>query len=211
MAKKARKIFLSFPQKSYQPNEVVTGNPLRAIFKQSPPPSKGLKNVLMIGGSQGARDLIDLYEVIKDDQTFADKKFIIGAGKNQIERARAMARAQDEIFEFIVDMPAALTDADLVLSRAGAGLVFEILWARRPAVYFPYPHATGNHQRKNADIMVELGLAAVIDLRPFNADAAGNELKRIISEQAGKIKANAFAKLPFAENAGLAMAEQIVN
>src|SRR5438874_1849030 len=58
-------------------------------------------------------------------------------------------------------IPAALTGADVVVSRAG-GSVWEIAAAGRPAILVPYPHATSNHQAKNAEYFEQVGGARIV-------------------------------------------------
>ena len=54
---------------------------------------------------------------------------------------------------FVDDFGAALGAADIVVSRAG-GSVWEIAAAGKPAMLVPYPHATADHQRANAEYFV---------------------------------------------------------
>ncbi len=62
---------------------------------------------------------------------------------------------------FIDDFGAALAAADLVVSRAG-GSVWEVAAAGRPAILVPYPHATSNHQLKNAEYFERAGGARIV-------------------------------------------------
>jgi UDP-N-acetylglucosamine--N-acetylmuramyl-(pentapeptide) pyrophosphoryl-undecaprenol N-acetylglucosamine transferase len=65
-----------------------------------------------------------------------------------------------KLHPFITPFADAYAAADLAVARAG-GSVFELLAAGLPAVLVPYPHATADHQTKNAR-WVERGDAAVI-------------------------------------------------
>jgi UDP-N-acetylglucosamine--N-acetylmuramyl-(pentapeptide) pyrophosphoryl-undecaprenol N-acetylglucosamine transferase len=49
-----------------------------------------------------------------------------------------------------------------VICRAGALTVAELAAAGKPAIFVPYPHAVDDHQRKNAEYMVNQGAAAMI-------------------------------------------------
>ena len=57
---------------------------------------------------------------------------------------------------------AAYSAADLALARAG-GSVWELAAAGLPAVLVPYPHATADHQAKNARFFEEAGGAVAVD------------------------------------------------
>ncbi|MBS1890274.1 MAG: hypothetical protein JST59_03210, partial [Actinobacteria bacterium] len=55
-----------------------------------------------------------------------------------------------------------LAASDLILGRSG-GSVFEFVAAGRPAVLVPYPYATADHQRTNAQWMERAGAATIVD------------------------------------------------
>jgi UDP-N-acetylglucosamine--N-acetylmuramyl-(pentapeptide) pyrophosphoryl-undecaprenol N-acetylglucosamine transferase len=67
--------------------------------------------------------------------------------------------------------------ADLIVARSG-GSVAEIAALGRPAILVPYPHATGDHQRKNAELMVQGGAALLVD----DAQLNGPLLQRLVGE-----------------------------
>lgn len=54
-------------------------------------------------------------------------------------------------------------DADLVIARAGSGTITEIIHIKKAAILIPFPHATGQHQTKNAAYLQSLGLCWHID------------------------------------------------
>ena len=62
---------------------------------------------------------------------------------------------------FTDDMNAVLSAADLVISRAGAGAMAEIVCCRIPSILVPYPHAADNHQLLNANYLEAKGGAVV--------------------------------------------------
>ncbi len=56
-----------------------------------------------------------------------------------------------------------LSAADLVVSRAGAGTLAELVRCETPAILVPYPHAADNHQRANAAFFERQGGGLVVD------------------------------------------------
>ena len=66
-----------------------------------------------------------------------------------------------------------MTAADLVICRAGATTLAELAAAGRPAVLVPFPAATDDHQRKNAQVLADAGAAVLIDERDLTAGRAG--------------------------------------
>ena len=103
---------------------------------------------LVYGGSQGARTL---NELVVD--TFADEGPLVLhlAGERDFEtlRGRVSGETATGCLPYTHDFGAALAAADLALARAG-GSVYELAAAGTPAVLVPYPHATADHQTKNA-------------------------------------------------------------
>ena len=72
-----------------------------------------------------------------------------------------MSRPDYRLVPFTHDFGAALAAADLALCRAG-GSIYELAAAGKPAVLVPYPHATADHQTKNARDFAEAGAAVVV-------------------------------------------------
>jgi UDP-N-acetylglucosamine--N-acetylmuramyl-(pentapeptide) pyrophosphoryl-undecaprenol N-acetylglucosamine transferase len=67
-------------------------------------------------------------------------------------------------------MAAALAAADLVICRAGASTVAELLVARKPALLVPFPFASENHQFYNAEVLLKRGVAEVIADADFSPE-----------------------------------------
>ena len=72
-----------------------------------------------------------------------------------------MSRADYHLVPTIEEFGAALSAVDLALSRSG-GTVWELAAAGLPAVLVPYPHATADHQTKNARYFERGGGAALV-------------------------------------------------
>ena len=70
-----------------------------------------------------------------------------------------------EVVPFVHDMADAYGRADLVVCRAGATTLAELTTLGKVAILIPYPFATDDHQRKNADVLARAGAAEVIDQR----------------------------------------------
>lgn len=116
---------------------------------------KNTKILLVIGGSQGSRFINDLipYAVTK----WPRRLFILHqTGAGEVERVKELykkAEVNARVFAFSDDMPALYQAADLVITRAGAGSLFELLFFNKRAIIIPLETLTTDHQLDNARAM----------------------------------------------------------
>ena len=153
----------------YFRNATVTGVPVRqAIFAVGPRPAGSAPRLLITAGSNGARVFNETMPLIVRALLEAVPGLTIlhqaGAGSVEATRAAYAASGADagrwEVRAFIEDMPEQYAACSLVLARAGS-TVAELTAAGRPALLVPFPQAADDHQRKNAEILVEAGAAAM--------------------------------------------------
>ena len=83
---------------------------------------------------------------------------------------------------FVDDMPAALAEADLVISRAGAAAVSELAAAGRAAILIPFPAAADQHQLANARALEQAGGARVIPQAELTPERLIREIQELLSE-----------------------------
>jgi len=89
-----------------------------------------------------------------------------------------------EVHAFIDDMPGALAQADLVISRAGATAVAELAAAGRAALLIPFPGATDQHQLENARAMEQAGAARVIVQSKLTPERLAGEIRELMASPA---------------------------
>ncbi|MGD9696853.1 MAG: glycosyltransferase [Thermoleophilia bacterium] len=134
--------------------------------------------VLVVGGSQGARTLN-----VAAIEAFGDAPpvdVIHVAGPRQLDEARRLLDGHDpgsryRLVGWLENLPEAIAAADLVVSRSG-GSVFELAAIGRPSILVPYPHATADHQAKNARWLSEAGGAVTLP----DADCTGERLRGLV-------------------------------
>jgi UDP-N-acetylglucosamine--N-acetylmuramyl-(pentapeptide) pyrophosphoryl-undecaprenol N-acetylglucosamine transferase len=164
----ARKVFLAFPIPGRSGSKYrVTGRPVPARSRAMPReqarrlfelPAEG-PLLVVYGGSQGSRTI---NEVVVD--AFADEGPLVLhlAGERDYVALRGrVSRDGYRLLPFTHEFGAALAAADLALARAG-GSVYELAAAGTPAVLVPYPHATADHQTKNARHFADAGAAVLV-------------------------------------------------
>lgn len=179
LAKSAKTICVSTEgMDKYFPKEklVVTGSPIRKdILELKPTKAEGLKffglapeqqTILIIGGSQGAHKINMALANELDKIMNENVQLIWQTGKYSFEMAKEAAASspfskQIKVVDFITKMDMAYASADLVISRAGAIALAEIIAVKKPAIFIPLPTAAEDHQTKNALTLVK-GHAALM-------------------------------------------------
>lgn len=164
------------------------GNPVRAAILDGAPavrsqaPADRRLHVLVLGGSQGALIL---------NQTVPAAAAMIPQDERPVIRhqaGRTLAAASDayreagvdaECLEFIDDMAAAYTWADIVIARAGALTLSELAAAGVGAILVPYPYAIDDHQLRNAEHFAAAGAAVVLPQAELAPERLANELGRL--------------------------------
>lgn len=190
-------IALSFPETERLPlpvNTVVTGNPVRAAIlalKDTPyeqPAVDGRFNLLVTGGSQGARFLGETIPAALRalDPTMRSRIHLtLQARSENLEQVRADVEAlgmSAEIDSFFGDMAERLRHAHLLIARAGASTVFEAAIAARPSLLIPLPGAMDDHQTANADALAKAGGAWVLQQPLATPETLANRLAALMAD-----------------------------
>jgi UDP-N-acetylglucosamine--N-acetylmuramyl-(pentapeptide) pyrophosphoryl-undecaprenol N-acetylglucosamine transferase len=188
----ARRVATSFPDTRGvpvgTPSDFV-GNPVRAAFHDLPAaaPHAGVR-LFVVGGSQGARVFADLLpEAIgRLDPATREGLAVVQQCRAEdlarVQRAYADLGVAAELASFFDDMPARLAAADLVVSRAGASAVAEILVVGRAAVLVPYPYAADDHQRANARALEAAGAAVALDPETVTTERLALVLAELLAD-----------------------------
>jgi UDP-N-acetylglucosamine--N-acetylmuramyl-(pentapeptide) pyrophosphoryl-undecaprenol N-acetylglucosamine transferase len=162
----------------------VTGLPVRPEFFHIRPKREGTFTVLITGGSRGARTLnrasLESWELFRESHKPVRIVHQTGAAEYEsLAQAFSTARVEGEVVPFIRDMPEAFADADVVVGRAGAGGVSEIAAAGMPSVLVPLPTAADDHQRRNAQILIEAEAARMVPNREMNGARLFREIESL--------------------------------
>lgn len=226
LAKKAYKICVAYEgmERFFDKEKIIlTGNPVRqnllnqqmsredAIRSFNLDPTK--KTVLIVGGSLGARTINNCVLNGLDQIRQSGVQFIWQTGKFYINEAKEkVGQAENypmlHTTDFITDMAAAYSAADLVISRAGAGSISEFCLLGKPVILVPSPNVAEDHQTKNALALVAKDAALYIK----DAEASEKLLKTAIEtvqqpETLKKLSTN-IAKLAFKDSANT-IAEEV--
>ena len=174
-------------ERHFKPSLVLrAGVPIRGGFEPKPyQPQLDAPRVLVLGGSQGAKSLNEA--VPRALAQLATKVRVVhqcGAA-HEVDARRLYAslglEARVQVVPFIADMPRALADADLVIARSGASAVSEICAVGRPSLLVPYPFASGDHQRVNAESLVRAGAALCLPSTEASAERIAHEMTELFA------------------------------
>ena len=171
-----------------------TGNPVRAAIQArrcaayTPPKSGEPLDLLVFGGSLGARVLSDVVPAAVSALPTACRerlRIVQQCRGEDVERVTAAYRDlpnPPEIATFFDDMPDRFVRAHLVIARAGASTVAELAVIGRPAVLVPYPHAMDAHQDWNARALEQAGAAWRIDESDLDASVLADCLAGLLQD-----------------------------
>ena len=178
----------------------VTGLPLRAAFHRIPPKRHAAPfTVLIVGGSQGSKAINELMTqcapLLSRESGWLEVVHQTGERDyNSVREAFLERGVTAQVQAFIEDMPGALAQADLVVSRAGATAVAELAAAGRAALLIPFPAATDHHQLANAQALERAGAARVILQAELTPERLMAEVHELLSDPLRLIRMERAAK-----------------
>lgn len=225
-------VALGLPLVTPPPHErtVLTGTPIRKALKEKVDSAHwkkqfglnaGGRTLLVLGGSQGAQAFnrivpaaLKLYAQNHDGTI--QVLHISGHPQRDIvikayEEGPALKWA---VTPYLPRMELAYAIADLVLSRAGAGALSELVALHKPAILIPYPHAAAGHQEKNARLLERSGAARIILESDLTPEVLCEALAEVFdSDGALGAMAEAYSKvdIPCADKAADALADIVVD
>ena len=150
------------------------------------------KTLLVLGGSLGAKSINEaMSEYLK---IFEEKNIqvIWQTGKNYFSQLKNLNSSNTKVYDFIEDMNAAYSACDLLLARAGATTIAELLNLGIPAILVPSPNVAENHQYHNAKSLVDNSAAILIEDKNLQMELVKTILDTITSEvMLSELKTNA--------------------
>ncbi|NQY51204.1 MAG: undecaprenyldiphospho-muramoylpentapeptide beta-N-acetylglucosaminyltransferase [Piscirickettsiaceae bacterium] len=166
------------------------GNPVRLSMENVVEPRQRLKDrtgplrILVLGGSLGSSFLNTFMPVSLSLLDESQRPYIKHqCGEKHIgdcQRSYAEVNISADIVEFIDDMAASYSWADLVICRAGALTIAELSAIGVASILIPYPYAVDDHQTHNASVLVKVGAAQLIQERSFTPILLAEKMKHLI-------------------------------
>ncbi len=204
---------------------VHTGNPVRrAVLERAGAPyiapGDYPMSVLVMGGSQGARILSDVVPQALAALPSALRRHISvshQAREEDMERVKQFYAEQGmraDVQTFFQDVPRRMSEAQLVISRAGASSVADISVIGRPSILIPLAAAIRDEQTANARALVESGAAILIQESDLSVDALKDAIEKILgdAETAHQMAQAALAEgLPDATDRLVALVDELTS
>jgi UDP-N-acetylglucosamine--N-acetylmuramyl-(pentapeptide) pyrophosphoryl-undecaprenol N-acetylglucosamine transferase len=148
----------------------------------------GTLQLLVFGGSQGARVMADIVPpaIEKLEPALRSRLKIVQQARDEdLPRVRdtyAGLGVACEVAPFFQDLPARMAGSHLIVSRSGASTVAELSAIGRPGILVPLPHALDQDQRANAGVLMEAGGAIRLDQSDFTPQRLAAEIAALAAE-----------------------------
>lgn len=179
------KVFISLPgsREYFKGDVILTGNPrsqeayyAKTMDKKELGFHDNKKLVLIVMGSLGSttvtNSLLDIIPKFKGK----DYEVLVISGKDYYDRYPKDLPENVKVIPFLNNMVNLLKSVDIMVTRAGASTIAEILAVGLPSILVPSPYVANNHQLFNAKELVKNNSALLLEEKDFNSD---NLLKKI--------------------------------
>ncbi len=203
LSKKVDAVFVSFKdgtRKLKCKNIIYTGNPVsqRAVETKKYDKTelgfnKDKKLIIIVMGSLGSTsvnekllDFLRTYE--KDD---VEILFITGKKSYATLKNNLIVPSSTKILPFFDNLPSLMKSCDLIISRAGASTIAEIMATKTPSILIPSPYVANNHQYYNALDLVNKNISIMLEEKDLNKETLTEAINEIFREETFKeIKKN---------------------
>lgn len=203
LSKKVDAVFVSFKEGTRKlkcKNIIYTGNPVsqRAIEtkkfdKTELGFSKNKKLIIIVMGSLGSTSvnekLLDFLRTYEREDT--EILFITGKKSYAELNNNLIVPKSTKIVPFFENLPGLMKAADLIISRAGASTIAEIMATKTPSILIPSPYVANNHQYYNALDLVNKNISIMLEEKDLNKESLIEAIDEIFKEDTFKeIKKN---------------------
>lgn len=186
-------VMSAFPNTFDSSKTRVVGNPIRQdllkLYDTKSNSSESKLKILVVGGSLGAKVFNDklpsvFASVIEKNNSIEIKHQVGRKNAQSVEQAYKNLNCQNyvQVSEFIDDMAAGYSWADVVICRAGALTVSELSVVGTPSILIPFPFAVDDHQTKNAEVLSNAGAALLMQQSKWSDDYLVEQLLTFIAE-----------------------------
>lgn len=228
LLKKAQKIFVSYPKENFpeidEEKLVYSGNPVRKdllegdrkkayeIFDMS----KGLKTILVMGGSQGAHVINEL--ISEKLNSYLEKYQLIHISGDydydwlDFKSKKSPNKNRYKLTSFLTsELKEAYALADLVISRAGNNVLVEIAAMSKPAIIIPLESSANDHQLANAKAFSREGAAYVMLQSHLEGSKLFKQVDRLLNDKEEMLYLSEKVHYFYKEDAAEIIADTLIN
>lgn len=170
---------------------VLTGHPSGDAVKDVPTKNKeslGLdknkKLVTVVAGSLGSGSLNDKMTCFLKDVQNQNYEVVYITGKSHYESfCKEIFPKNVFVFPYMEELPGLLKISDIVISRAGAGSLSEILALRIPSIIIPSPNVSNNHQYYNAKELSDKKCIYLLEEKDITKDVLEQTIDRVLNDK----------------------------
>lgn len=219
LARFVRKCFIVFDEaKLYLKARrfITVGVPIREeiekLYQEIGTPHEKFR-ILVFGGSQGARAINTAVKEMILNFPWEGVEFIHQTGVHDYKDISGSYQNKDFVkaYDYLYQMDQNYLWADMVICRAGAGTVAEIAAAKKPAIFIPLPSAADDHQKKNAEALVNQNAGMMIEQKDLKPELLYKKIQELKNNEELRHKISQNVKLFYQPQTAAKMAEQIVN
>lgn len=181
---------------------IYTGHPsldkatnTNAIDKTTLGFTKDKKLVIFVAGSLGSASLNDKMIAFLNSHLHDSYEilYVTGSNVNMDEFKNKITNKKGIVFvPYVENLPGVMAASDLVVSRAGAGTLFEIIGLEKPSIIIPSPNVANNHQYYNALELENCGVIQMMEEKDITKEKLGEEILHLLNnqEELKKLKQN---------------------
>lgn len=184
----AKKVLLAreTSAKFFNKNKVeVVGNPIaqEILYYIGTKNSSRVKSILITGGSRGSKWINDAIKPILP--RLLEKYFVIHqTGEKNLDEFKEIKN--EKYFAFgqtdSKNMAEIISKSDIIISRAGANTVWELLALKKPSILIPIPWSYNDEQNENAKYIEKLGLARILFQKELSPQRLLTEIEILIED-----------------------------
>ena len=183
-------VLVSFPDTVVKAKRVVyTGNPsseeLNIPFSKSELGLSSTKKlVLIVMGSLGSKVINDRMKEILPKFSNKDYEILFITGKDYYDEFSSLKLGKNiKVFDYIDNMKKVFKKVDVMVSRAGATTLSEIISYKVATVLVPSPYVTDNHQYKNAMSLVNKNAALLLEEKDLNYEILSKDIEELLNNK----------------------------
>ncbi len=146
--------------------------------------SKNKKLITVVAGSLGSGSLNEKFKNYFKNTKQTDYEVAYITGKSLYESFTKDTILPDyvKVFPYMEELPGLLKISDVVISRAGAGSLSEILALEIPSIIIPSPYVANNHQYYNAKELSDKNCVYLLEEKELNNENISKSIEKVLKD-----------------------------